>query len=98
MQALTPPETEYSDDKKGAALNAMEIALSLEKLNYSKCMQMAEVAEKRGDANFSNFVDDFLDIQVDEIREYSTMVTQLRRVGQGLGEFQWDQELLKKFE
>lgn len=93
-----PPDTEYNDAEKGDALNAMELALSLEKLNYTKCVQMAEVAEKHNDPNFSNFVDDFLDIQVEEIREYSTMVAQLRRVGKGLGEFQWDLELLKKYE
>eukprot|EP00892_Ulva_mutabilis_P004028 jgi/Ulvmu1/1998/UM012_0161.1 len=98
LKAIMPPETEYDDEEKGDALNAMELALSLEKLNYSKCVQMAEVAEKYNDANFCNFVDDFLDIQVEEIREYSAMVAQLRRVGKGLGEFQWDLELLKKYE
>lgn len=98
LKALTPPETEYDDAEKGDALNALELALSLEKLNYSKCVEMSEAAEKYGDANFSNFVDDFLDIQVEEIREYSTMVAQLRRVGKGLGEYQWDQGLLEKYE
>lgn len=35
LHTLLPPETEYSDGDKGEALYASELALSLEKLNFT---------------------------------------------------------------
>lgn len=44
LHTLLPPETEYSDGDKGEALYASELALSLEKLNFTVRLH----ATKRG--------------------------------------------------
>jgi len=44
------PHTEFGDETKGDALHAMELALSLEKLNYQKLMNVWSVADKYNDA------------------------------------------------
>lgn len=38
----------------------------------------------------SDFIEDFLNEQVESIKEISELVANLKRVGPGLGEFQFD--------
>ena len=50
---------------QGDALYAMELALSLEKLNFTKLRELHDVAEAEGDAQMCDFVEgDLLDDQV----------------------------------
>lgn len=51
---------DFSDSDQGDALNAMNIALALEKLNFEKITAMSEVAEQNGDAQFADFIDEML--------------------------------------
>ena len=61
---LTAPQSDYAHAEKGDALNAMELALSLEKLNFNKLRQLHGVADKHEDAQMADFVEDMLAEQV----------------------------------
>ena len=45
-----------SPPPQGEALYAMELALSLEKLNFQKLRELHAVADKHGDASMTDFV------------------------------------------
>ena len=61
---ITAPEANYNHSEKGDALHAMELALSLEKLNFQKLRDLHGVAEKHGDAQMQNFIEVMLQEQV----------------------------------
>jgi len=90
---ITAPATEFNDAEKGEALHAMEMALALEKLNLQKLTHLHQVAEEAGDAQMQDFVDEMLSEQVDAVNKVAKYVSQLRRVGKGLGVYQFDKEL-----
>lgn len=54
LHNITAPPAEY--DGPGDALHAMELALSLEKLNFQKLRALHDVAFKHGDAQMCDFV------------------------------------------
>lgn len=88
---------EYSNEEKGDALYAMELALSLEKLNFQKLRALHSVADDAGDAALCDFIEgDLLQEQVDSVKEHAVYVSQLRRVGKGLGVYLFDKELGNK--
>lgn len=59
MQAIAPPESEIfgSNQDKGDALFAMELALSLEKLNFKKLRQLHATADNAGDAPMTHYIE-----------------------------------------
>lgn len=90
---------EYDNEEKGEALYAMELALSLEKLNFQKLLALHAVANKHDDAALTDFVEgDLLDDQVKSVKEHAIYVSQLRRVGKGLGVYEVDRMLAEKAE
>lgn len=94
LKTIVMPEMDFNHEDKGEALYAMELALSLEKLNFQKLRELHEVADKHGDASFADFVEgNLLQEQVDSVKKVSEYVSQLRRVGKGLGVYQFDQQL-----
>eukprot|EP00887_Chlorella_sp_A99_P002977 scaffold24.g2977.t1 len=94
LQPILAPELEYNHPEKGDALFAFELSLSLEKLNFQKLRQLHEVADKHGDSQMADFIEgDLLADQAASVKENAEWVSQLRRVGKGLGVFQFDQEL-----
>jgi ferritin heavy chain len=99
LGALAPPETEFGGPAaaagdKGDALYAMELALSLEKLNWHKLRALHAVADEAGDAHMADFVEgDLLADQAASVQTVSEYVAQLRRVGKGLGVFEFDRKL-----
>jgi len=90
LQTIGAPETEFNNEEKGDALHAFELALSLEKLNFAKLRELHEVAEKHNDAQFQDFVEDMLADQAESTKEMADYVAQLRRVGKGLGVYEFD--------
>lgn len=91
VQKLAAPMTEYGDDPKGAALYAMELALSLEKLNFQKLEELNACAVAQKDENLGHWVRTFLlQEQVKSVKEHAMYVAQLRRVGKGLGVYKFD--------
>jgi len=95
LQSIMLPQVEFGGpEDKGDALYAMELALSLEKLNFQKLRALHDVADKAGDAQMCDFVEsDLLAEQVESVKQVSEYVSQLRRVGKGLGVFQFDRTL-----
>ncbi|CAG9460232.1 unnamed protein product [Pedinophyceae sp. YPF-701] len=94
LMPLAAPQTEFNNDGKGEALYSMELSLALEKLNYQKLMGLHQVADKHGDAQLCDFVEgDYLQDQVEDIKKTAAYVSQLRRVGKGLGVYQFDHQL-----
>lgn len=94
LQSIIAPEMEFSHPEKGDALYAFELALSLEKLNFQKLRHLHEVAEKHGDSQMCDFVEgSLLKDQVDSVKQTAEYVAQLRRIGKGLGVFQFDKDL-----
>ena len=46
----------YNHESKGEALYAMELTLSLERLNFQKLRALHDVADKHGDAEMCDFI------------------------------------------
>jgi len=97
LQSILAPEMEFGGavaGDKGDALYAMELALSLEKLNFHKLRALHAVADGAGDAHMADFVEGgLLADQAASVQTVSEYVTQLRRVGKGLGVFEMDKKL-----
>merc|ERR1712072_731733 len=68
----------------GTPLEALQAALELEKTVNQSLLDMHKAAD--GDAHLCDFLEaNFLDEQVDAIKEISTWITKLKRTGPGLG-------------
>ncbi|XP_056169068.1 ferritin-3, chloroplastic-like [Syzygium oleosum] len=99
LQSILMPLSEYDHVEKGDALYAMELSLSLEKLNNEKLLNLHGVAERNHDVQLTDFVEsEFLAEQVEAIKKISEYVAQLRRVGKGHGVWHFDQMLLREEE
>ncbi|CAH9061445.1 unnamed protein product [Cuscuta europaea] len=95
LHSILMPLSEFNHEEKGDALNAMEFALSLEKLVNEKLLKLHAVADKNNDVETQDFVErEFLEEQVEAIKKVSDYVTQLRMVGKGHGVWHFDQMLL----
>ena len=64
LAALAAPPPDYNHEQKGDALYSMEIALALEKLNFQMLYSLHETADKAGDAQMTDFVEEMLAEQV----------------------------------
>jgi len=77
-----------------SAKDAMTEALQLEKKVNQKLLELHGIASTHNDANFMDFLEtEYLQEQVDAIKEIADHVTNLERVGEGLGIFIYDKEL-----
>lgn len=56
LQSILLPETEFNHKEKGEALYAMELSLSLEKLNFQKLLALHKIAADAEDAQLTDFV------------------------------------------
>ncbi|KAL4304497.1 hypothetical protein GQ457_10G012350 [Hibiscus cannabinus] len=91
LESMLMPMSEYDHPEKGDALYAMELALSLEKLNNEKLLNFHKMANDINDVHLADFIEtEFLTEQVDSIRKLSEYVAQLRRVGKGQGVWHFD--------
>lgn len=99
LQSIVMPLSEFDHVEKGDALYAMELALSLEKLNNEKLLNLHSVAERKHDVHLLDYIEsEFLAEQVEDIKKISEYVAQLRRVGKGHGVWHFDQMLLREEE
>ncbi|KAK7276044.1 hypothetical protein RIF29_17175 [Crotalaria pallida] len=95
LQSMLMPFSEFDHAEKGDALNAMELALSLERLNNEKLLSLHSLANENNDVQLVDFIEsEFLASQVEDIKKISEYVAQLRRVGKGHGVWHFDQMLL----
>eukprot|EP00118_Oscarella_pearsei_P024404 m.305979 g.305979 ORF g.305979 m.305979 type:complete len:174 (+) comp40873_c0_seq1:105-626(+) len=89
LQDIKKPERE----RWGTALDAVQAALELEKEVNQALLNLHKIGSKHEDAHMTDFIEEhYLDEQVDAIKELGGMVTNLERVGTGLGEYQFDKE------
>jgi len=89
LQKIDPPEkTSFA-----SALEAMELALSLEKTVNQSLLDLHKIASNNNDPHLTNFLEDeYLDEQVESIKKIAAHVTNLKRCGPGLGEYLYDHE------
>jgi ferritin heavy chain len=82
-------------DEWGTGLEAMTVALSLEKNVNQSLLDLHKLGDTHGDAQFCDFLEsNYLEEQVEAIKQLSDYVTNLKRVGPGLGEYTFDKETL----
>jgi ferritin heavy chain len=90
LQSVGKPER----DEWGSGLEAMQMALSLEKNVNQTLLDLHKIASQQNDSHMTDFLEgNFLDEQVESIKEISSFITQLKRVGPGLGEHMFDKQL-----
>lgn len=90
LKDIKAPPTSYE-----SGLSAMEAALQLERDVNESLLNMHKVADSNGDAQMTDFLEgNFLNEQVEGIKQLSDYCTNLRRVGPGLGEYLFDKETL----
>ncbi|XP_015593019.1 soma ferritin [Cephus cinctus] len=78
----------------GTAKEAMTEALNLEKMVNQSLLDLHGIASNHNDANLMDFLEtEFLQEQVDSMKEIADHVTNLERVGEGLGVFVFDKQL-----
>ncbi|XP_048766939.1 soma ferritin [Ostrea edulis] len=81
-------------DEWGTGLDAMQMALQLEKTVNQSLLDLHKVAGSHNDAQMCDFIEsEYLEEQVQAIKEVSDHITQLKRVGTGLGEYMYDKQL-----
>ncbi|CAI5439597.1 unnamed protein product [Caenorhabditis angaria] len=89
LQDVQKPEK----DEWGTALEAFQAALALEKFNNESLLKLHGVASTHNDAHLTDFIEEkYLDEQVKSINEFAHMVTNLKRLGPGMGEYVFDKE------
>lgn len=90
LQAIQKPER----DEWGTGLEAIQAALALEKNVNQSLLDLHQLSGNHGDAQMSDFIEGtYLTEQTEAIKELSDRITNLKRVGPGLGEFMYDKEL-----
>ncbi|KAF6251063.1 ferritin-like superfamily [Scenedesmus sp. NREL 46B-D3] len=94
LASIIQPEVDFNHAEKGDALYAMELGLSLEKLNFQKLRELHDVASDANDAQMCDFIEGtLLAPQVQSVKQVAEYVSQLRRVGKGLGVWEFDRKL-----
>lgn len=74
-----------------SGLDAMRAALNLEREVNESLLRLHALGSERQDAHLTDFIEEhFLDEQVESIRKIGGHITNLERVGSGLGEYQFD--------
>lgn len=82
-------------DSWGTGLEAMQTALELEKNVNQALLDLHKVATAHDDPQMTDFLEEnYLEEQVESIKELASYVTSLKRVGPGLGEYTFDKETL----
>ncbi|XP_053973434.1 soma ferritin-like isoform X1 [Hylaeus volcanicus] len=84
-----PPKNDWISAK-----DAMTEALELEKKVNERLLELHALASVHNDPNFLDFLEtEYLQEQVDAIKEIADHITNLERVGEGLGVYVFDKEL-----
>lgn len=90
LQDIKKPD----QDEWVSGMNAMQCALSLEKTVNQSLLDLHKVADSHGDAQMCDWIEsNYLTEQVEAIKEISDHITNLKRVGTGLGEYMFDKNL-----
>jgi len=91
LQDIKKPER----DEWGSGLEAMQAALALEKQVNQALLDLHATAGANNDAQMCDFIENhYLTEQVEAIKQLGEYVTNLKRVGPGMGEYLFDKETL----
>ncbi|CAG5131492.1 unnamed protein product [Candidula unifasciata] len=91
LQDVKKPEC----DEWGSGLEAMQVALQLEKSVNQSLLDLHKLCTSHEDAQMADFLEtEYLEEQVKSIKEIGDHITNLKRVGTGLGEYLYDKESL----
>lgn len=91
LQDIKRPER----DEWGTGLEAMEAALALEKHVNQALIDLHKLADSHDDGQMTDFIEgNYLTEQVEAIKEISGYITNLKRVGEGMGEYLFDKHTL----
>lgn len=91
LQDIKKPER----DEWGTGADAMAVALQLEKSVNQSLLDLHKLCSDHGDAQMADFLEsNYLEEQVESIKQISDHLTNLKRVGPGLGEYIFDKETL----
>ncbi|XP_054165857.1 soma ferritin-like [Oppia nitens] len=75
--------------------SAIEASLDLEKTVNQSLLDLQAIGARTNDAEFTDFIEsEFLHEQVDDIKKLGDHLTNLKRVGTGLGEYLFDKQTL----
>ncbi|KJH44344.1 ferritin-like protein [Dictyocaulus viviparus] len=89
LQAINKPEK----DEWGSVLEAFQAALALEKFNNQSLLELHAKADAAHDPHMTDFLESkFLEEQVESIAEIAKMITNIKRLGPGVGEYVFDHE------
>lgn len=73
------------------AVDALEDALALEKKVNESLLAIHKIASDKDDAHLTDYLEEeFLDEQVQSINQIAKLITNAKRCGTGLGEYQFD--------
>lgn len=95
MPVAVPEMTFTETDGASDALYAADLALQLEKFVYVKLKELWKAADDADDPAMTDFVESYLQHQVDAIKEAADLVAQIKRVGTGHGVYHIDRVLLE---
>ena len=86
-----------ASDEWGNGMQGLQAALELEKQVNQSLLDLHVVASANNDPHLTDFLEgEFLDEQVEAIKELSDPITKLKRAGpEGLGEYLFDKDLKK---
>uniref|UniRef100_A0A646QDE4 Ferritin n=1 Tax=Hemiscolopendra marginata TaxID=943146 RepID=A0A646QDE4_9MYRI len=92
LQNILKPDVE----DWGSGMQAMQAALELEKTVNQSLLDLHKLSETHGDAQMADFIEThYLTEQVEAIKQLGDYITNLKRVGVGLGEYMFDKESLE---
>lgn len=82
-------------DNWGTPLDALTEALNLEKKVNESLLKLHGIANANGDAQMCDFIEThYLTEQVEAIKQLADFITNIQRVGPGLGEYLFDKKTL----
>ena len=86
-----------ASDEWGNGMQGLKAALELEKQVNQSLLDLHVVGSANNDPHLTDFLEgEFLDEQVEAIKELSDLITKLKRAGpEGLGEYLFDKDLKK---
>jgi len=89
LEAIPKPPSSYD-----SPLSALEAALALERQVNDKLLALHKTASDNNDPQLTDFLEgEFLKEQVEAIKKIADLITNLKRVGEGLGVYLFDKDL-----
>ena len=83
-----------SDSDYTSILSCMEVAYELENEVYKSLLDLHKSASELNDAHLTDFIEGtFLEEQVNSIKEINDYIINLNRIGSGLGEYIFDNNM-----